>query len=510
MEISSNRTIFKNTILLYFRLALVTVVGLYASRVILQTLGVDDFGIYNVAGSAVALFTFLSGALGQSSSRYITVEIGKVKNDDINDLLRCFKTTRTIHGILAIIIGIVCETLGLWILHKSSIPADRQMAAFWVFQISTVTAMINVTQIPFNALIIAHERMGVFAVASIFESLAKLGVCFMLIISPIDKLIYYAILLFVVQLSVFLFYRIYCTKKFAECKLGYRLDKDFFKPILSFSFWSLFGGLAYSALTQGTTILVSFFFSPAIVAARSIANQVKGHVTVFVTNFRTAINPQIIKRHAAGEIESSKELLFLSTNVTFYLMLVFVLPLVFESRFVLELWLADVPEYTVEFTQIALLEMLFYVYDVTFFQIFQATGRLKENALICPLVDFVGLAVVYIMYIMGAGVLVIAWCMVILTMLEGMLIKPFLAVKLFGYSWKEFFVVFVNNIKVCICAIVLPLAIYLLFEKTVLNNCIVIMISVISVLLSSFFIGLNNSERIKVKELIITKIRNKK
>ena len=233
-------------------------------------------------------------------------------------------------------------------------------------------------------------------------------------------------------------------------------------------------------------------------------------MTVFVTNFRTAINPQIIKRHAAGEVESSKELLFLSTNITFYLMLVFVLPLVFESRFVLKLWLADVPEYTVEFTQIALLEMLFYVYDVTFFQIFQATGRLKENALICPLVDFVGLVVVYIMYIMGAGVLVIAWCMVILTMLEGMLIKPFLAVKLFGYSWKEFFVVFVNNIKVCICATVLPLAIYLLFEKTVLNNCIVIMISVISVLLSSFFIGLNNSERIKVKEIIITKIRNKK
>ncbi len=260
MEISSNRTIFKNTILLYFRLALVTIVGLYASRVILQTLGVDDFGIYNVAGSAVALFTFLSGALGQSSSRYITVEIGKVKNNELSDLVRCFKTTRTIHGILAIIIGVICETIGLWILHRSSIPADRQLAAFWVFQISTVTAMINVTQIPFNALIIAHERMGVFAVASIFESLAKLGVCFMLIISPIDKLIYYAILLFIVQLIVFLFYRVYCTKKFAECQHGYRLDQDFFKPILSFSFWSLFGGLAYSALTQGTTILVSFLW----------------------------------------------------------------------------------------------------------------------------------------------------------------------------------------------------------------------------------------------------------
>ena len=190
-------------------------------------------------------------------------------------------------------------------------------------------------------------------------------------------------------------------------------------------------------------------------------------------------------------------------------MLVFVLPLVFESRFVLELWLADVPEYTVEFTQIALLEMLLYVYDVTFFQIFQATGRLKENALICPLVDFIGLAVVYFMYKMGAGVLIIAWCMVILTILEGMLIKPYLAVKLFGYKWKEFFGVFVNNLKVFICAIVIPLGLYLLTEKTVLYNCIVILASVISVLLSSFYIGLNYSERKKLKDLVISKIRHK-
>lgn len=507
MEITSNRTIFKNTILLYFRLALVTIVGLYTSRVILQTLGVDDFGIYNVAGSAVALFAFLSGALGQSSSRYITVEIGRVKENDVSDLIRCFKTTRAIHGILAIIIGIICETLGLIILHRSSIPIDRQSAAFWVFQISTVTAMINVTQIPFNALIIAHERMGVFAVISIFEAIAKLGVCFLLLISPIDKLIYYAILLFVVQVMMFIFYRIYCRNQFEECQHGYRLDKDFFKPILTFSFWSLFGGLAYSALTQGTTIIVSFFFSPAIVAARSIANQVKGYVTVFVTNIRTAINPQIIKRYAAGDVESSKELLFLSTNVTFYMMLVFVLPLMLESKFVLELWLKDVPEYTVEFTQIALLEMLFYVYDVTFFQIFQTTGRLKENALICPLVDFIGLAIVYLMYGMGAGVLIIAWCMVILTLLEGMIIKPILAVRLFGFKISDFFNVFSNNARVFIVSIIVPVALYYLLDYSVLNNLGIIIISILSVLISAYYLGLTKEDRSKIKEIMISKIK---
>lgn len=510
MELSSNRLVIKNTILLYFRLAIVTIVGLYTSRVILKTLGVDDFGIYNVAGSAVALFAFLSGALGQSSSRYITVEIGRVKDNDVTDLVRCFKTTRSIHGILAIIIGIICETLGLLILHRSSIPIDRQNAAFWVFQISTLTAMINVTQIPFNALIIAHERMGVFAIISIFEAIAKLGICFLLLASPFDKLIYYAILLFLVQLSMFVFYRIYCRNKFEECQHGYRLDKDFFKPILSFSFWSLFGGLAYSALTQGTTIIVSFFFTPAIVAARSIANQVKGYVTVFVTNFRTAINPQIIKRYAAGEVESSKELLFLSTNITFYLMLAFVLPLMLESKFVLGLWLAEVPDYTDEFTKIALIEMLFYVYDVTFFQIFQTTGRLKENALICPLVDFIGLAIVYVMYGFGADVLIIAWCMVILSFLEGVIIKPFLAVRLFGYRWDEFLKVFVNNFKVFICALVIPLTLYFLIDKSIFNNCLIIIISAISVVISAYFVGLGKEDRAKVNEIVLLKLRVKK
>jgi O-antigen/teichoic acid export membrane protein len=276
-------------------MALVTVVGLFTSRVILQMLGVEDFGIYTVAGSAVALFSFLTGALAQSSSRYITVEIGKVVDDNIDSLVRCFKTTRAIHGILAILIFVLCETLGLIILHKSSIPEERMTAAFWCFQISTLTALVNVTQIPFNSLIIAHERMSVFAYVSIFEVFAKLLVCYLLIISPIDKMVFYAVLLFIVQLSVFVMYRLYCSRHFQECSMGYKLDKEFFRPIMSFSFWNLFGSLSFSALTQGTTILISFFFGPALVASRSIANQVKNHVTSFVTNFRTAINPQIIK-----------------------------------------------------------------------------------------------------------------------------------------------------------------------------------------------------------------------
>lgn len=506
MEQTSTKTIAKNTIFLYFRMALVTIVGLYTSRVILQTLGVEDFGIYNVAGSVVALFGFVTGALGQSSSRYITVEIGKVKGKDISSLVSCFRTTRTIHGIMALLIMLICETLGLWILYGSAIPSDRMMAACWVFQISVITAMLNVTQIPFTALIIAHERMGIYAYISIFEVVAKLLVCYLLIISPIDKLIYYAILLFIVQLIVFIIYRIYGKRNFRECSMAYGFDRSFFSPIMSFSFWNLFGSLSYHALTQGTTILVSVFFGPAIVAGRAIANQVKSHVINFVTNFRMAINPQILKRNAAGEIDSYKQLLLWSTNITFYMMLIFVLPLVFTSRFILEVWLKEVPPYASEFLQIALIEMLFYVYDVTFYQIFQAEGRLKENAIICPIMDFVGLAIVYVAYLMGCSVLAIAWMMLALTLVQGMIVKPWLAVRLFGFRWKDFLLVFVNNLKVVIVSVVIPLIIYILFRTSIVINIVLLTISIISVAFSAFYVGMSTSERQKVIGLLKLKM----
>ena len=505
MEKTSNKTIVKNTLFLYFRMALVTVVGLYTSRVILQTLGVEDFGIYNVAGSAVALFSFITGALGNASSRFITVEMGKATDTMFDNLVRCFKTTYTIHAILALAIFVICETIGLWVLYNASIPEPRQTAAFWVFQISVITSMLNVTQIPFTALIIAHERMGIYAYVSIFEVMAKLGVCYLLIISPIDKLVFYASLLFVVQASVLFYYRYYCRNRFRECKNGFIIDREFFKPLMSFSFWNLFGSLSYTALTQGVTIVISFFFGPAIVASRAIANQVKSHVLSFVTNFRMAINPQILKRHAAGEKESSRQLLFLSCNVTFYLMLVFVLPLLFCTRFVLELWLKEVPEYTVEFLQLVLIEMLFYVYDVTFYQIFQTEGRLKENAILCPCMDMVGIFIVIILYKSGVNVLAIGWCMIVLTLGQGVILKPWLAIKLFGYKTKDFAKIFFNNLCVLCMSIVFPLCLLFLIKPGITKNVIIIVVSVLSVIISSFLGGLSKKDRTAIYTIVKNK-----
>lgn len=508
MEKTSNKTIAKNTIFLYFRMALVTVVGLYTSRVILQYLGVDDFGIYNVAGSAVALFGFITGALGGASSRFIMVEMGKVSDEDNSRLVSCFKTTKSIHAILAFIILLFCETIGLWIFSNANIPIDRQNAAFWVFQISVATALFNVTQIPFNALIIAHERMSIYAYISIFEVVAKLLICYMLTISPIDKLVFYALLLFTIQVLVRSYYRFYCSRNFKECQSGYSMNSEFFRPIMSFSFWNLFGSLSFTALTQGATLIMSFFFTPAIVASRAIANQVKSHVLNFINNFRTAINPQIIKRHAAGEEESSRKLIFFSANFSFYLMLVFVLPLLFESRFVLDLWLKEVPVYTTEFLQLVLLEMLFYVYDASFYQIFQSEGRLKENAIICPVMDLIGLAIVYIVYMYGGSVLAIAYCMLFLTIIQGMVVKPWLAVRLFGYKWSDFFRVFGNNSIVFVTSAILPFITDKYINESMISNICLIIISVLSVVVSAFFLGLNKQDRVRVLELLRSKIKS--
>lgn len=505
---SSNKTIAQNTLFLYFRMALTILIGLYTSRVILHTLGVEDFGIYNIAGSVVALFGFLNGALAQSSSRYITIELGKSETNGIQHLKRCFTTTRTIHAILAGLIFIVCETIGIWILcNKCEIPSDRLTAAIWTFQFSTLTAIFAVTQVPFTALIIAHEQMKIYAYAGVIEACLKLIICFCLLISPIDMLVFYAMLLFLLQAFIMIFYRLYCKRNFQECTFKYTLDRHFFRPILNFSGWNLLGSISYAALTQGATIIISLFFGPTIVAARAISEQVKMQIINFINNFRTAINPQILKRYSSGDVCNSNKLLFLSANISFYLMLLIVLPLFFCTDFILELWLKKVPQYTTEFLQITLIEILFLVYDISFYMIFQATGRLKENAIICPITDLIVLVIIYIIYSLGGNVLWIAWGMLFLTILQGGFIKPWLAVKLFKYKWRDFINIFYRNTLVLILSAIFPYLLYLEEEKTIINQLCIIIVSCISTLTFSFLLGFNKQEKQNIKSIILSKIK---
>ena len=313
---SNNKTIAKNTLLLYFRMIVTMVISLYTSRVILQVLGVDDYGIYQSVGGIVGFLAFLNAALATGSSRFLTFGLGK---GDADGLKKIFSTTLSAHLCLALIIVLVAETAGLWFLyHKLIIPPERMDAAVYTFHLSILTAFFTLTQVPYNATIIAHERMNVYAYVSIFDAVARLLIVCLLLIGNIDKLKLYATLLTLLQIGILLFYRYYCSRHFPEARFKISFDKKIFKEIASFSGWSLFANSAYALSNQGILVLLNMFFAPAVVTARSISLQVNMAANQLVTNFQTAVNPQIVKRYAAGNLSGSKELLLQTARFSYF------------------------------------------------------------------------------------------------------------------------------------------------------------------------------------------------
>ena len=298
MAVSSNKRIAKNTLLLYFRMLLTIVVGLYTSRVVLNTLGVNDYGVYNVVGGIVAMLSFLNSALTAASQRFIAFELGR---GDLSKLKKIFCTSVTIHATLAAIIFVIAETVGLWFVNTHlNIDADRMVAANWVYQFSIFTFMLTVLSVPYNSCIVAHEHMNTFAYISILEVTLKLLIVYLLLVINYDKLITYGILVFAVALVVRLTYGIYSKRHFEECTYHFSFDKQLFKEMFSFAGWSVVGNLGFSFKDQAANIILNLFFGTVVNAARGIALQVNGIISGFSTNFMMALNPQITKQYAAG------------------------------------------------------------------------------------------------------------------------------------------------------------------------------------------------------------------
>ena len=450
---SDNKRIAKNTIYLYFRMILTMLIALYTSRVILEKLGVDDYGIYNAVGGIVGFLSFLNNALATGSSRFLTFELGV---GDEEKLKRIFSSLLTVHIILAGIVALIAETVGLWFLyHKMVIPPDRMQVAVYTFHISILTSVLTITQVPYNATIISHERMNVYAYASIFEVGAKLGICYLLGYGNVDRLILYAFLIFIVQAILIVFYRFYCRYHFSETKFSFIWDKSILKPILSFSGWSLFADGTTALSKQGVLILLNMFFAPAVVSARAISLQVNSAANQLVNNFRTAVNPQIVKLYAVKDLESSKKLLLFSTNVSYYLMLMISLPLFFLADPILHFWLGDnVPEYTTIFLQIVVVQSLFQVFDRSFYVPLYVKGQLKENAILTSLFDFLPFPVVFVLFKIGYSPVALSWAYLISSVIIGLIVKPILIIKLVDYTWREVFSVFVPCLRVTLIAVI--------------------------------------------------------
>lgn len=503
----SSTTIAKNTVYLYISMAVTMVITLYMSRVILEKLGVDDYGIYQAVGGIVGFLTFLNGALSTGTSRFLTFEL---EAGSFERLKKTFSTLLTTHLLLGVFILFLAESLGLWFVNnKMNIGPERMAAGIFTFHISIITAMVTLTLVPFNASIIAHEKMSVYSIFSVIDALFKLGICYLLGLGGYDKLQLYSFLLFIEQLLMLLFYVTYCAKMFPETKYKPCLDWEILKPVLSFSGWSLFAQGATAFSNQGILVLLNMFFAPAVVAARSISLQVNSAANQFVNNFRTAVNPQIVKLYAAKDYEGSKKLLLQSTKVSFYLMLMISLPVFFLADPLLHLWLGqNVPEYTVVFLQIVIIQSLFQVFDTSFYSALYANGRLKENALISPLILYLAFPFIYFMFKAGCSPIALSWAYLVCFAIIGMIVKPILIVKIVDYKWKEIMAVFGSCTLVSLASILPSYFIDTAIDSTTISGFFIETILIVLVVcISSFVFGIDKSIRQNMSKVIKLKFK---
>ena len=494
---------------LYFRMFLIMGVTLYTSRIVLETLGVEDFGLYNVVGGIVTMFSFINGALGSATSRYITFELGKKNYIRLNQI---FNVALAVHIFIALIIILLAETVGLWFFYeKMVIPENRLSAAFWVYQISILTSFFSMTQVPYTAVIIARENMKVYAYVGIVEVLEKLLIVYMIRISPIDKLVFYALLLFLLQIGTLLYYRFFCIKRYPESHIKMCKDRTLFKSIFTYGASDMIGSISVMAQGQGLNLLLNVYFGPVVNAARAIAYQVQGAVTQFSNNFMTAVRPQIIKSYAEGKTEDMWRLVIQSSCFSYYLMWMLCLPLMLEAHTVLNLWLGKYPDHSVSFLILILILCLIQTIKTPRVTIFHAMAKVFWSNITVGIVLCLAFPLAYFFLEMG-GCPESVFEAANISMIASEFVSVFVLKHFIDYSIIRYMcAVHGRCILVSFVSMVVP---YLIYDKymdagivRLLLTCI---ITTISVALSSLYVGMDKSMRQKLYSIFkikITKIR---
>ncbi len=482
-------------------------VSLFTSRVILQTLGVEDYGVYNVVGGVITMFTFLNSAMSSATSRYITFEIGK---GNMEQLKKVFSTALQIHAIIALLIVILGETVGLWFLmNELVIPDCRMDAAMWVYQCSIVSCVVGIMSVPYNADIIAHEKMSAFAYISVLEIILKLAIVYLLVVLPFDKLKVYAVLVLMVGLLIRYIYTRYCHKHFEESHYIHRIDKPLLKEMSSFAGWSFWGNLAAILYTQGLNMMLNIFFGPVVNAARGIATQIQGVVQQFVSNFQMALNPQITKTYASGELDKMHSLMFRSARFSFMLLFFLSLPIMLETNYILTLWLGIVPENTVIFARIIIAISLIYTIANPCVIANQATGKVKVYQAVVGGLLLLILPISYIVLKMGApaySVFIVHFCVESVAQFARMyMLRNMIDLPLWSYVKN----IYLPIMGVVVLSVVLPLLVYNNMQEGIIRLLAVGMTCVLSVALTSLFIGMTRNERTFLidKSLKVLKVR---
>lgn len=502
-SLDNNKRIAKNTLFLYLRMFLMMAISLFTSRVVLSTLGVSDYGVYNVVGGVVAMFGLLSGSITNSITRFLTFELGKEDNEQLQ---KVFSTSLNVMFVLSFIIIIIGEIVGIWFLnYKMNIPEGRMDAANWAFQCSLATFVISLISIPYNSTIVAHEKMSAFAYISIFEVLMKLLIVYSLYVSPFDKLKTYVVLLLLLSLVIRFIYGLYCNRHFQEAKYHLVHDKVLLKQMTSFAGWNFFGQGAYMLNNQGVNIIINLFFGVTVNAARGIATQVNTVVNQFVSNFMMALNPQITKSYAAGNLEDMHKLVFRGSKFSFFLMLFFLIPICLETKMILHLWLNVVPEYVVEFIRWTLIITTLGMLSNTLITSLHATGNIKRYMIIVGIIEFSNFPITYFVFKMGFGPLysyyVYFAVYLILAFLRLYLIKDLIRLKAIDFIRE----VYCRVAVVSIVAALIPCVICNFQADTILRFFEVCVVSVVSTSLSIWFLGLKNNERQYIGNILKTK-----
>lgn len=501
---ANNKRIAKNTLVLYVRMLFSMIVSLYTSRVILQTLGVEDYGIYNVVGGVVGMFSILSGSLSAAISRFITFELG---TGDSDKLKRVFSSSVTIQLCLAIIVVLLAETIGLWFLNnKMIIHSERMVAANWIFQFSLVTFVVNLISIPYNAAIIAHEKMTAFAYIGILEVLAKLGIVFLLLVSPIDRLIFYGLLLMVWSFIVRIIYGVYCKRKFEECNYNFELDRSLLKAMFGFAGWNFIGASSAILRDQGGNIIINLFCGTTVNAARSVAMQVNNVVSGFVSNFMVAVNPQITKSYASGEQLYMMNLIYRSAKFSFYLLLMLSLPIIVNADYILDLWLDVVPEHTSTFLQLALLFTLSETLANPLVTVMLATGHIRNYQIVVGGMQMMNLPLSYVFLRLGyppETVFVVA----IIVSVCCELSRVYMLRRMINLSVRSFMKdVYAKVIVVLVVSATLPFVLKWNVTENFINFILCSIVSLASTIFTVYYIGCNGDERTflrtKIKRLI--------
>ena len=502
----NNKRIAKNTLILYIRMCVMMVISFFTTRIVLDALGVDDYGIQNVVGGLVAMFSLLSSSLSNSVSRFITFELGK---KDFSRLKKIFATAMNIHLILAVVVVVAIETLGVWFLNnRMTIAEGRLEAANWVLHCSAATFAIGLLSIPYNAALIAHEKMTAFAYMSIFDVFAKLLIAIAIKYYNGDRLILFAILNIIPVIILQIVYWRYCKRKFEECTYKICWDKKVFKDVGGFAVWNFIGCSAGLMKDQGVNIVINIFTNTAVNAARGIAMQVNGIVSRFIQNFTLAFNPQIIKDYANGNLERMHKLIFTGTRFSFYLFMLLSIPIFFEIESILYLWLGQIPEHTVLFTRLVLVLTLCEIISQMLITAQSATGNIRNYQIVVGGILLMNFPISYLFLYLGFApeiTLVVAIaisqiCLIArLCFLKNMVQLP---VKKFIKS------VYLKSLFVTILSSVLPLICYLAIEPSMKRFIIVCCVSLIASATCVYFVGCNSDERKTISKAMV-KIKNR-